>query len=88
MHVVSEENFPPLQEHIKIVEVEMDGAAIYRREAEIRLLYFKMDLASQKQCTPFALNPVRGLATQVAQDNNNMHIYTLKCIICFGIYCL
>ena len=37
--VVSGENFSAFQKHIKIVEVEMDCAAIYRnREAEIGLL--------------------------------------------------
>ena len=39
--VVSGENFPPFQRHIKIGEVEMDGAAIYCREVEVRLLLLK-----------------------------------------------
>ena len=38
MGVVSGKNFPHFQIHLEIVEVEMNGSAIYRREAEIRLL--------------------------------------------------
>ena len=41
--------FPSFSEaYIKIVVVEMDAAAIYRRKAEIVLLLYKMDLASQE----------------------------------------
>ena len=38
MGVISGKNFPPFQRRIKIGEVVMDGAAIYRRKAEIGLL--------------------------------------------------
>ena len=37
MGVDSEESLLPFQRHIKIVEVKMDGAVIYRSEAEIEL---------------------------------------------------
>ena len=37
MGVVYGENFPPFQRHIKIVKVEGDGVAIYRKEVEIGL---------------------------------------------------
>ena len=57
MGVVSGENFPPFERYTKFVEVEMDGADICLKEAEIELLPLsKMGLASKEQRTPFTLN--------------------------------
>ena len=48
----------------------MDSVAIYRREAEIGLLLLQNRPPFSGVTIPFALNPVRGLASQVAEDNN------------------
>ena len=58
MDVVTRENFVPLRTQNKIVNVEMDGATIYRQR-------FKSDschcscASLLRRRTPFALNPIR-----------------------------
>ena len=48
-YVLSQEKiFVPFQRHIQIVEVEIDGAAIHRQEAEMGLCHCEMDLSSQE----------------------------------------
>ena len=60
MGVDIEENFPPFQRHIEIVEVEMDGAAIYRRDAETRLLPLLIGPSLAGVAYPICLKPYTG----------------------------
>ena len=55
----------------------MDGAAIYRTEAEIGFLPLK----NRPRKSGITYSPIRGLAFQVAQDNNNNNIKMKEIII-------
>ena len=84
MGIVSGEIFPSFQRHIKIVEWAMDDAAIYLIEAEIGLLPLKY--GPRISGILFPLNSIRGLASQVAQDdnNNNLNIFQVRLFV--GLY--
>ena len=60
---------PPIRDISKLRRWTMDGAAIYRNEAEIRLLL--LENGPPISGVAFALNPIRSLASQVAHPNNN-----------------
>ena len=62
MDIASKENFLSCQRHIKIEDVEIDGAAIYRQEAKIGLLPLKNGPRFLEVTYPFALNPMWSLA--------------------------
>ena len=79
MGVVSRKNAPPFKRNIKIVEVEMDGAAFYRREAEIGLLIMQNRPPFSGVTYPLRLKPIRGLTLKLAQhDNNNNRKWTFS----------
>ena len=61
----------------------MDDAAIYRQEAEIRLLPLQNESLFSGVTYPFALNPIWGLAFRVSRDdninnNNNNSLFQLN----------
>ena len=49
----------------------MDGAAIYLRDVENGLLLLLIGPSFHEERTPFALSPILGEISQVAQYNNN-----------------
>ena len=84
MGVVSK-NFPPFQRHTKIVEVEMDDAAIYRREAEIGLLPLYNGPRISGVTYPHCLQPYTGFGLPSGKSQQQQHLF-LKSEIITSVY--
>ena len=70
MGAVSGESFLPFQRHVEIVEAEMDGDAIYHREAKIGLLPLKNGLVISGVTYSLHLKPYR--CSSVGQNRKNV----------------
>ena len=81
MSVVSGKSFSPFQRHIKFVEVEMDGAAICRREEEIGLLLLQNRPPFSGVTYLLCIKTYMGLGLPhgTRQQRNNSNVNICRC---------